>query len=233
MVLLGMSTLIAGIEDSTSPPLRVPGTVLSHKVGTQVSAPQLILALRGPKSIPSTVTLAVSQSAFQLVTLKAPVVVCYSPRLHFAYALEYAGRQYPLPGTTAAGNPFGSLALLLVGLLLLPYPALLMHWGWQDLLLERYQRAKMAHMTARVVDKRATAQTRTARPGFTGRGSRPWYGLALRPLDENGMGHVYTFSVSEDVWARTRVDTQVKVTYSPHLRYMYEVHREDGDETGL
>jgi hypothetical protein len=228
MVLLGMFTLIAGLEDSTSPPLHVPGTVLDHKAGTQVSAPQLILALRGPKSIPGTVTIAVSQSTFQLVIIKAPVIVSYSPRLHFVYALEYAGHVYPLPGTTAAGNPFGSLALLLVGLLLLPYPALLMHWGWQDLLLERYQRAKMAHMTARVVDKRATAQTRTARPGFTGRGSRPWYGLALLPLDENGAEHIITFSVSEEVWARTKVDTRVKVTYSPHLRYMYAVHREDG-----
>jgi hypothetical protein len=225
MVLLGMFTLIAGIADSTSPPLHVPGTVLRHSEGTKISSPQLTIALRGPKSLPKTVTLAVSQSTFQHVMLKASVSVSYSQRLHFAYELEYAGRVYPIPGTTAAGNPLGSLALLLVGLLLLPYPALLTHWGWQDLLIERYQRAKLARMTARVVDKRTTTKTRTAHPGFAGRGSRPWYGLALLPLDEKGVGHVHTFSVSEEVWARMQADMQVNVTYSPHLRYMYEVHR--------
>jgi hypothetical protein len=226
MVLLGTFTLIAGIEDSMSPPLRISGTVLRHSEGTKISSPQLIIALRGPKGIPSTVTLAVSQSTFQQVTIKAPVIVSYSQRLHFAYELEYGGHRYLIPGTTAAGNPLGSLTLLLVGLLLLPYPSLLTHWGWQDLLIERYQRAKLTRMTARVVDKRTTAKTRTAHPGFTGRGSRPWYGLALLPLAEKGAGHVHTFSVSEEVWARTQTDTRVKVTYSPHLRYMYEVHRE-------
>jgi hypothetical protein len=228
MVLLGTFTLIAGIEDSMSPPLRIPGTVLSHSEGTKISSPQLTIALRGPKSLPATVTLAISQSTFQQITIKAPVIVSYSQRLHFAYELEYAGHHYLIPGTTVAGNPPGSLALLLVGLLLLPYPALLTHWGWQDLLIERYQRTKLARMTARVVDKRATTKTRKAHPGFTGRGSRPWYGLALLPLDEKGAEHVHTFSVSEEVWARTQTDTRVKVTYSPHLRYMYEVHREEG-----
>lgn len=227
MVLLGAFTLIAGIEDSMSPPLRVPGTVLRHDAGTKISAPQLTIALRGPKGIPGTVTFAVAQSTFQQVTIKAPVIVSYSQRLHFAYALDYAGRQYVLPGTSAAGNPPGSLALLLVGLLLLPYPALLTHWGWQDLLIERYQRAKLVRMTARVVDKRAATRTRAARPGLAGRGSRPWYGLALLPLDEHMVQRVSTFSVSEEVWARTKMDTRVNVTYSPHLRYMYEVYREE------
>jgi hypothetical protein len=227
MVLLGLLTLIAGIEDSMSPPLRIPGIVLRHSEGTKISSPQLTIALRGPKSIPNTVTLTVSESTFQQVTIKAPVIISYSQRLHFAYELEYAGRHYQLPGTTVAGNPPGSLALLLVGLLLLPYPALLTHWGWQDLLIERYQRAKLTRMTARVVDKRATTKTRKAHPGFTGRGSRPWYGLALLPLDEEGARHVQTFSVSEEVWARTQANTLVKVTYSPHLRYMYEIHREE------
>ena len=227
IVLLGLLTLIAGIEDSMSPPLRVPGTILSHSEGTKISSPQLTIALRGPKSIPNTVTLAVSESTFQQVTIKAPVIVSYSQRLHFAYELEYAGRHSLLPGTTVAGNPPGSLALLLVGLLLLPYPALLTHWGWQDLLIERYHRAKLTRMTARVVDKRATTKTRKAHPGFTGRGSRPWYGLALLPLDKEGAEHVHTFSVSEEVWARTQANTLVKVTYSPHLRYIYEVHKEE------
>ncbi|HEY5005723.1 MAG TPA: hypothetical protein VII61_21350, partial [Ktedonobacteraceae bacterium] len=61
MVLLGTFTLIAGIEDSMSPPLRIPGTVLRHSEGTKISPPQLTVTLRGPKSLPATVTLAISQ----------------------------------------------------------------------------------------------------------------------------------------------------------------------------
>lgn len=225
LTLLGLITLIAGIEDSTLPPLQVPGTVLHHSAGTQLSSPQLTIALRGPAPIPAKVTLAVSSGIFQQITLNAPVIVSYSQHLHFAYALVYAGRYYPLPGTTVAGNPVGSAALLLLGLLLLPYPALLAHWGWQDLLIERYRREKLESMTARVVEKRATTRTRVARPGFVGRGSRPWHGLALRPLARDSVRHFSTFSVSEEVWVRIKDGECIKVVYSPHLRYVYEVQQ--------
>jgi hypothetical protein len=223
LTLLGLITLVAGIVDSRSSPLLVPGTVRQHNAGSKISSPQLTIALRGPRSIPDTVTLAVSTSTFQHVALNAPVIVSYSQHLHFAYALEYAGRYYTVPGTSVAGNPVGSVALLLLGLIMLPYPILLAHWGWQDLLIERYQREKLSGMEARVVDKRATVKTRAARPGFAGRGSRPWYGLALLPLDEHMMQHVSTFSVSEEVWARIKDGECVKVVYSPHLHYVYKV----------
>ncbi len=225
MLLLGLITLIAGIADSMSPPLLVPGIVRQRNDGTRISPPHLTIHLQGPQGIPSAVTLTVSDSTFQQVRMNATVTVSYSPHLHFAYALDYAGRHYLLPGTTAAGNPVGSIALLLVGLLLLPYPALLAHWGWQDLLIERYKREKLARMTARVVDKRATTNTRMARPGLTGRGTRPWYGLALLPLDENMTRHIYTFSVGEEVWARIQNGIHVEVIYSSHLRYVYSLQQ--------
>ena len=221
LALLGLITLIAGIEDSRLPPLQVPGRVLHHSAGTQLSSAQLTIALRGPASIPARVTLAVSTDTFQHVMLTAPVIVSYSQHLHFAYALTYAGQYYPLPGTTVAGNPVGSLALLLAGLLLLPYPALLAHWGWQDFLIERYRREKLATIEAHVVDKQATTKTRAARPGFTGRGSRPWYGLALLP---DTIQHVCTFSVNQETYERVHTGTHVNIVYSPHLRYVYTLH---------
>ncbi len=222
-LLLGLITLIVGIVDSVSPPLLIPGTVWKHSAGTIISSPQLTIALQGPRSIPATATLSVSTSTFQRIKLNAPVIVSYSQHLHFAYALEYAGKHYLLPGTSVAGNPIGSVALLLLGLLLLPYPALLTHWGWQDLLIERYTWAKLTVMTARVVDKRATARTRVARPGFAGRSSRPWYGLALQFQNEHTVQAVSTFSVNEEIWARIQNGNCVKIKYSPHLRYVYEV----------
>src|SRR5438552_1478617 len=139
MTMVGLITLIAGIEDSLSPPLLIPGIVLHQSEGTQASPPQLTLHLQASKGISSDVTLVVSNSTLQHISVHTAVMVNYSQRLHFAYALDYAGQHYLLPGTTVAGNPVGSIALLLVGLLLLPYPPLLTHWGWQDLLIERYK----------------------------------------------------------------------------------------------
>ncbi len=225
MTMLGLITLIAGIEDSMSPPLRVPGIVQQRSEGTRTSPPQLTIHLRGPAGIPSDVTLAVSDSILQHIRMNAAVTVSYSQHLHFAYALDYAGQRYPLPGTTAAGNPVGSIALLLVGLLLLPYPALLTHWGWQDLLIERYKREKRACMTARVVDKRASTRTRTARSGFTARGTRPWYGIALLPITQDIKQRIYTFSVSEEPFRRVHNNTSVSIAYSPHLHYVYSIQQ--------
>ncbi|MBV9257711.1 MAG: hypothetical protein JO215_06805 [Ktedonobacteraceae bacterium] len=230
MTLLGLVTLIAGIEDSRSSPLLVPGIVRHRSAGTTTSPPQLTIHLQGPKNIPSDVTLPVSNNTFQQVGMNAGVTVNYSPHLHFAYALDYTGKHYPLPGTTAAGNPVGSVALLLVGLLLLPYPALLSHWGWQDLLVERYRREKLARMTARVVDKRATTRTRTARPGLTGRGTRPWYGLALLRIDQDTKPRIYTFSVNEEIYRRVQHNTHVNIVYSPHLHYVYSIEQGDQDK---
>jgi hypothetical protein len=228
ITIFGLLTLIAGIQDSMSPPLLVPGIVRHRSLATQTSPAQLMLHLHAPNGIPSDVSFVASNYIAQQISINATVTVNYSQHLHFAYALDYAGHHYLLPGTTAAGNPLSSIALLSIGLLLLPYPALLTHWGWQDLLIERYKRDKRATMTARVVDKRNTPTTRTARPGFTGRGTRPWYGLALLPLDANRTRrNIYTFSVNEETWTHIRQDTRVKIVYAPHVHYVYSIHTEN------
>ena len=223
LTMLGLITLIAGIEDSISPPLRVPGIVWQRSEGTRTSPPQLSIHLQRPKGIPSNITLAVSESTFEHVGTGAAVMVSYSQRLHFAYALDYRAQHYPLPGTTQAGNPVGSVALLLVGLLLLPYPALLAHWGWQDLLIERYRREKLEKRTAWVVDKRASTRTSRARPGLAGRGTRPWYGVALLPVKQDRKQRISTFSVSEETYRQIQNNTHVNITYSPHLHFVYRI----------
>jgi hypothetical protein len=219
LTLLGAITLIAGIEDSFSPPLQVPGTVVGR--GTTTSQPQLTLHLKGSAGIPDRVTLAVPTDLARNMSLNASVVVSYSPRLHFAYALEYAGRRYAVPGVVAAGNPPGSMVFLLLGLLLLPYSALLVHWGWRDLLIERYDRGRLGTMTARVVAMRET--TRSRQPGFAGRGARLWYGIALLPIEEITNQKIYTFSISEETYRSIRRGTTIKVIYSPHLHHVYTV----------
>ncbi len=219
LILLGSFTLIAGIEDSSSRPLQVPGTVAGR--GTATSQPQLTLHLQGIAGIPDRVTLAVPASIARTIPLNAPVVVSYSPRLHFAYALEYAGRRYTVPGVGAAGNPPGSIVFLLLGLLLLPYSALLVHWGWRDLLIERYDRGKLGAMTARVVAMRET--TRSRQPGFAGRGAHLWYGIALLPIEEIASQKVCAFSISEETYRSVRRGTTIRVIYSPHLHHVYTI----------
>ena len=101
-----------------------------------------------------------------------------------------------------ADNPIGSVALLLLGITLLPYPALLTLWGLRDLRSAHGRRNGCCMMTARVVGKRAAARTTTRsspqrslrsayqssrgsdnRPGLTPRLSRSWYGIALDPVE--------------------------------------------------
>ena len=88
----------------------------------------------------------------------------YSQRLHFPYALESGGQRYLLLGTSSAGNPFGSVALVLLGLVIFPYPAFLVFWGWGDL-----QAQSGDTMTARVVGLRSSKQVRAPQPGITSR----------------------------------------------------------------
>src|SRR6266496_641068 len=223
MILLGLITLVAGIEDSSSAPLLVPGTVISRSTGTTTSASQLTIHLRRTAGFPSTVALAVPAIVAQHVPINATVTLMYSQRLHFAYALEYAGHPYILPGVSAAGNPVGSIALLLLGLIMLPYPALLAHWGWRDLLIERYDRGRLCKMMACIVDTRAMTRTHVARPGFAGRGTRPWYGIALLPVEGGSSRHVYTFSVSGETHGSVQKGTLVNATYAPHLHYVYRL----------
>ena len=222
---IGLFTLIVGIVDANSPPIQIPGTVMEHTTGALDSLPHLTIRLRehgNPEISP-----AVSQSASKAIANGDAILVDYSSHLHFLYALDYAGRRYNFPGTSASGNPAGSLALLLLGLVLLPCPALLTRWGWLDL-HTKYGDREIGQITliASVVALRSTQQTRrTNKPGLTPRFSGSWYGVALRPLNSD---EIRTFSIGEQAYQRLRNNTIVEITFSPQLHHVYSIEERDG-----
>lgn len=220
----GLFTLIAGIVDANSPPVQIPGTVMEHTTGVLDSLPHLTIRLR--ESGNPEVSPAVSQSTSKAISDGDAILVDYSPRLHFLYALDYAGQRYTLPGTSASGSPVGSLALLLVGLVLFPYPALLTRWGWLDLHTKyEGQEREQSAIIAIVVALRSTQQTRrTNRPGLTPRFSGSWYGVALRPLDSD---EIRTFSIGEKTYQRLRNNSIVEITFSPQLHHVYSIEERD------
>jgi hypothetical protein len=163
----GLLTLIVGIVDASSPPVQIPGTVTGHSTNALDGLPHLTIRLR--ESGFPVVSPAVPQSISQTIHNGDLVLVDYSQHLHFLYALDYAGQRYSLPGTSASGNPPGSLALLLIGIVLLPYPALLTRWGWLDLHAKYGDKDRgQCTMIARVIALRSTQQARRVnRPGLT------------------------------------------------------------------
>ncbi|HLH62171.1 MAG TPA: hypothetical protein VKV20_10860 [Ktedonobacteraceae bacterium] len=216
----GLFTLVVGIIDANSPPVQTPGTVTGHTTTIVDTMPHLIIRLHvygEPEVAP-----AVSQSLAKIIRNGDPVLLDYSPRLHFLYALDYAGQRYPLPGTSASGDPFGSLALLLMGLLLFPYPLLLTRWGWLDWRAGHSGRVgRHCTIIASVVALRSTGQAqRTNRPGLTPRFAGSWYGVALQPLNSD---EIKTFSVPEQTYKRLRKDTMVEIIFSPQLHYVYSI----------
>jgi hypothetical protein len=122
--------------------------------------------------------------------------------------------------TLAAGELAGAL-LVLVGLALLAYPALLARWGWRDLLVERYQRDEIRVFSARVVALRATSSSRKNRSGVMPRGTTSWHGVALLPLNADSTPRALTFSVSEELYRSLREGMQVRIKHSPHLQFVY------------
>ncbi len=157
---IGLTTLILGIMDSFSAPVRLPGVIVTHSVGIIDRAPRLTIRLREP-GFPPEVAPVVPNTAFHALHDGDSVMVSFSPRLHFLYILEGAGRRYTLSEASAAGNPSGSVTLLLLGMLFLPYPALLTLWGLRDL------RQGPARLTARVTGRAYSS----SEPLFLVRGS--------------------------------------------------------------
>ena len=223
----GLLTLIVGIVDASSPPIQIPGTVTGHSTNALDGLPHLTIRLH--ESAFPAVSPAVSQSVSQSIRDGDPVLVDYSPHLHFLYALDYAGQRYSLPGTSASGNPPGSLALLLIGIVLLPYPALLTRWGWLDLHAQ-YQELDRGQCTmlARVVALRSTQQTRRVnRPGLTPRFSGSWYGVALQPLHSADSGEIRTFSIQQKTYQHLHEGSTVEIIFSSQLRYVYSIEERD------
>jgi len=220
-VVIGLVSLIAGIQDSHSVPKQVPGVVTGYTTNLFDSLPHVIIRVE-KENATTTIAPAVSHSTAQSLHIGETVIVDYSQRLNFPYALESGGQRYLLPGTSSAGNPFGSIALILLGLIIFPYPAFLASWGWHDL------QAQCGNiMTARIVDLRSSKQTRTPQPGITSPISRTTYTVALEPLNASFSQEVVTFSIKEEMYLALRTGTVVQITYSPNLHYVYAMKQVD------
>jgi hypothetical protein len=223
-VVIGLVSLIAGIQDSHSEPVQVPGVVTGYTTNLFDSLPHVIIRAE-KENTKTTIAPAVSHSMAQSLHIGDPVIVDYSQRLNFPYALERAGQRYLLPGTSSAGNPFGSIALIVLGLIIFPYPALLALWGWRDLQAQGGNRMK-----ARIVDLHSSKQARVPQPGITSRVFRTTYTVALEPINASFSQEVVTFSIKEELYLTLRKKAIVQITYSPNLHYVYAV--KEVDEVG-
>ena len=216
-VAIGLVSLIAGIQDSHLAPKQFRGVVTGYTTSFLDSLPHVIIHVEKENSM-TTIAPAVSHAAAQSLHIGDTVIVDYSQRLNFPYALESGGQRYLLPGTSSAGNPFGSIALLLLGLVIFPYPAFLASWGWRDL-----QAKDRNIMKARIVDLRSSKQAHTPRPGITSPISRTTYRVTLEPINTSFSQEVVTFSIKEEMYRTLHAKTMVQVTYSPNLHYVYAV----------
>jgi hypothetical protein len=228
LVSIGLVTLILGIIDNSSAPLQLPGIVANHTMNNLDGFPRLIIRLH-TAGYPATITPVVSKIAFHALHDGDFIFVDYTPHLHFPYALESSRNIYTLPGTSKSDNPIGSVALLLLGIVLFPYPALLTFWGVKDLQSKLDLKDERFMMTARVVGKRAMvsaqAGRRANRPGLTPRLPLSWYGIALVTDGQSSNQPVMTLSVSYEVYHSVKEGAQVQVNYSPHLHYVYSLEQ--------
>jgi len=220
-VVIGLVSLIAGIQDSNSAPMQVPGTVTGYTTNFLDSLPHVIIRIVKENST-TTIAPAVTQVTARSLHRGDHVIVDYSQRLHFPYALESGGQRYLLPGTSSTGNPFGSVALMLLGLVIFPYPAFLAFWGWRDLQVQGGYT-----MTARFVGLSSSNQPRAAQPGLTPRIFRSSYTVALEPVDASTYQEVVTFVIKEEMYRSLREGTVVQITYSPNLHYVYALKQVD------
>lgn len=219
LLLNGVATLVAGVLDSSSAPLRVQGMVGGHS-NDALGSPQLTIRLAQP-GFPSSITLVVSRTASAELANGTPVVVDYAPHQRTPYALESNGQRYLLPGTSASGNLLETLALLLFGLLLLPYPLLLSVWSWRDL-----RTRQSCQRTGYIVALRAARQTTARTPGLVPRTIHTWHGVAMQAEDaapDSAEPEILIFGVREEVYHVFKRGDRVRVTYSPHLRHLYTI----------
>ncbi len=229
MLCIGLFTLVMGILDTSAPPRRVPGTVISH--GSNLIGQLYVdIRLHAP-GFPAIVAPTVTQAQSRAIRDGDAVFADYSPHLQALYAVEDGGQVYLLPGASVANNMFGAVAFLLFGLVLFPYPAVVASWGWRDLLAESGRLGERSRARARVVGVRVPAQglgTSMRRPGLTSRFARSaWCGVALVPLDAatDESQHPVTFSIGRDTCERLQEGDVVEIVYAPHLHYVYRLER--------
>lgn len=220
-VVIGMVSLIAGIQDSNSSPMQYPGIVTGYTTNFLDNLPHVIIRIEKENSS-TTIAPAITRVTAQALHIGDQVIVDYSQRLHFPYALESGGHPYLLPGTSSAGNPFGSVALVILGLIIFPYPAFLAIWGWRDL-----QAQNGYIITGRIVELRSTKQARTPQPGITSRVFRSSYTVALDAISPSSFQDIVTFSLKEDMYLSLHERETVQITYSPNLHYVYALKHVD------
>ncbi|HYA98661.1 MAG TPA: hypothetical protein VED37_00435 [Ktedonobacteraceae bacterium] len=216
-ILLGLVSLIAGIQDSSSTPIKYPGVITGYTTNIFDNLPHTVIRVEKPGAT-ITIAPAVSHTDAQSLHTGEAVIVYYSQRLDFPYAIESEGHVYLLPGTSSSGNPFGSIALVLLGLIIFPYPAFLASWAWRDL-----QAQDGIKMTARILALHSSKQNRTPQPGITSPISRPTYSMVLEPVDASFSQDVVAFPIKEEMYHELRPKTLVEITYSPHLHHIYSV----------
>jgi hypothetical protein len=215
----GSVTLALGILDSFSPPLQVAGSVYSHAVNQLNGRPCLIVHVHRA-GFPAVVAPTVSNALFHSIHDGNTLLLDYSPRLRVLYAIDSAGQRFPLPGGSAVLDFIGERGLLLVGGVLLPYPALLMSWGWRDLLAAR-RRAKSTFLSGTVVALRVSTPGGPGRPGLIPRAARPWHGVAVQSTD----GEVTTFALRQERYVSLHEGDSVRITYSPCVHFVYALEQ--------
>ena len=233
---LGVVVLAFSIVDSISPTHNVPGIVTRHSIAGLNTTYYLTLRLQTP-GFPTSVSAEVSAGAYHTIHDGDHILAEYTPMLHVLHALDSVtqqsqhNQQYVLPNSGVAGILLGAIALLLLGMLLLPYPAVLARWGWRDLYAERYPQQKSSQLSGTVVALRAATETHMRRPGLLPRrGTRTWYGIAILPTaytNDTGATRVITFAINQEAYRTVEEGTAVTITYSPHLHYVYSLKQAD------
>ncbi|MGH2494112.1 MAG: hypothetical protein ACRDIV_05350 [Ktedonobacteraceae bacterium] len=231
-VLAGIYSLVSIIIDSNAPPTRIAGVVTGYTTSILDNQPHLSIHLqRNGRS--STITPAITPTEQRAIHIGDAVVLDYSPRLAYLYALEDHGQRYALPGGSPLSNLFAAIALIPLGLLFLPYPLFLTVWGWRDL----HQPEMM--MRGKVVGLRNSQRTRQAQsrrathPGLTPRIGRAWYGVALAPLDSTSQQEITTFAIREEQYKSLHEGQMVQLRYSPHLHYVLSIQPAENDAQAI
>ncbi|GAC1386324.1 MAG: hypothetical protein NVS4B7_15580 [Ktedonobacteraceae bacterium] len=223
---LGLITLIVGIVDSVAPPLQVTGIVTGQTTHSLNGLTRLTVRVHTP-GFPNEVFPLITPSAMPTFAEGTSIWLDYSPHFRMLYALESEGRRYTLPNAGTKDVFVGSVTLLLIGGLLLPYPLVLTGWGWRD--LYGYKKSKnYCEMTARVLGLRVAAQTRAGRVGLVPCPTRSWYGVALCPIAAAGVEdqkQVMTFALAKERYVSLHEGDAVLVKYSPHVHYVYSLEQ--------
>ena len=193
--------------------------VLGHAVNSLDGQSHISIRVSEP-GFRGEISPVVSNTAYHAIHNGSPILLDYSPHLHALYALESAGQRYILPGSSIGSDLFGSLALVLMGAILLPYPTVLMIWGWRDL-FGGEQIGRQREMKARVAGLRASVPDRKGRTGLLRSPTRAWYGVALYPLEALTEQPLQTFAISQERYSRLHEGEVVQIKYSAYVHYVF------------